>query len=446
MSADLPVNREAEIGIIGACLWGMDTAVEAGELVPSKALFHDDTRAIYECICRLASSGVQPDTIAVRNEWKKAFGNREIPTWLYEAQSNHPDFMLRERAAAVLDAFERRRAILTGDQLMKRAADPTQSVTEAICEAELALAPEVSKAPPIIEPKDQAKALVSDLERRFELQGKRSGIETGFHKLDEMTDGLQLSEFWIIGARPNVGKTAIALNIAHHVAFVQRIPSLFVSLEMTSVALNRRLTSMHCKIDGMKIRRGDFNAGDFKKITTFTSALSSAPWHILDSPGGISLGTLLRSVRSAIRKWGIKVVFLDYLQKIRPESKGEKRTYEIGEATSALVDLVKREKINMLALAQLNRESEKEKGRQPRNSDLADSKSIEADADFVGLLHRPIDGDDRRANLIVAKQRDGERGVVPLVFRGEHCQFLPHSPIDEPEPTRNDEPTQPYKD
>src|SRR6185503_8506526 len=241
-------------------------------------------------------------------------------------------------------------------------------------------------------------------------------------KWDDMTDGLQRGELWIIGARPNVGKTSIALNVAEEISFHQNVPCLFVTLEMSAVALNRRMLAMSARIDGSSIRRGSFAEQDFKRMTTFTAKLSACPFYFLDSPGGISISRLCNSIRASVRRWKIAVVIIDYLQKIRPDKKGEKRTYEIGDSTSLLVEVTKRENINCFALAQLNRDPDKG-GRSPVLSDLADSKSIEADADFVGLLDRPIDGCEEKAQLIVAKQRDGERGKIPMTFEGRYYRF-----------------------
>lgn len=426
---NLPVDRNAEVGIIGACLDGsvmgkVDTCIEAFDLVHDKCFFHDDTRIGFQCLKAIVSAGTAPDTISLYSKWKELANGLEFPVEFHGLQEQHTMYQLKNRAETLLDCYRRRTACLTADALRTAACDLAKPINESLAEFETGIAENSAKAPPIFEPRDAARALNDDLDRRCQLDGRLSGFSTGFPEWDRMTDGLQPVEFWIIGARPNVGKTALALNLTEQTAMIQKVPTLVVSLEMTAVAISRRMLSMNAGINGNSIRRGTFTPDEFKAVAGFYARYNASPIYTLDAPGGIGVSQLCNSIRAAVRRWGVKVVFIDYLQKIRPEKKGEKRTYDIGDISSRLIELTKRENIHMTALAQLNRDNEKDQ-RIPRLSDLADSKSIEADADFVGLLDRPVEGDMNRAQLIVAKQRDGERGIVPLEFRGWHCRFLP---------------------
>lgn len=420
----LPINRNSEVGVLGACLeGGLETTLEAGAMLPAKCFYHDDTRFVYECLLSEANHGRPGDMLAVVDRWRVMHPDIAFPADLYAPDATVGRYSLYNRAETVLDLFRRRQAMIAANALLQAAEAQERPLSEAMAEFDGIIDDAQTNAPPILEGKELAHAVNDDLERRFKLNGALSGIATGFAMLDSMTDGLQAGEVWVVGARPSVGKTALALNVADHVALNLGVPALFVSLEMSAVALGRRLASMRGEISGKSIRSGTFTETEFRSLAAFTAKLAKSPLKILDAPGGIKVGQLCHSVRAAIKRWGIKVVFLDYLQKIRPDAKGEKRTYEIGDTTSQLVELVKRENVNLFALAQLNRESEREKGRSPKLSDLADSKSIEADADFVGLLDRPIFNDETKATLRVAKQRDGERGTLRLTFRGWHCRF-----------------------
>lgn len=423
---ELPSNRDAELGIIGACFdGGLETSLVAVESVPAKAFYHEDLRLVFEFVETAVKSGTAPDAIGLFNWWKRAAVSYAAPVDALSAQDRFAAWHLEASVSEVRDCYQRRSAILAADLLMRRAQDFTAPISQSIADCEAAIAPQDFRAPPIVEPKVLAARLTDDLERRFNLQGALSGIATGFPALDKLTDGLQRGELWIIGARPNVGKTSLSLNISERVSIQDQIPLLFVTLEMSALALSRRLLSMNAPVNASDIRRGSFPEPDFKRMIAFNARLKAAPFYVLDSPGGIRITQLCHSIRAAIRRWKIQVVVLDYLQKIRPDAKGEKRTYEIGDTTSVLVELVKRENVNLLALAQLNREPEKNAKRPPILSDLADSKSIEADADFVGLLERPVGDDQESARLHVAKQRDGERGIVPMRFKGWHCRFEP---------------------
>lgn len=426
---NLPIDRNAELGVIGACmdgavLGGIETALEAGEILPTRCFYHSDCQFVYERILDAVKVGRVPDMFAISTQWKGAFSDIPFPVEFFSAQDSHPKWALHHRVESVRDLYKRRQAMIAGHTLTASAEQMDRPLIDSIAEFEDILGQSQTNTPPVLGGKQLAHQLNDDLERRFELNGALSGIDTGFSGLNAITDGLQAGELWVIGARPSVGKTGLMLNIANHVALTQGIPCLIVSLEMSAVALTRRLLACRGSVNGTSIRRGTFTPDEFKALAGFYAKLKDAPLYILDSPGGIKITQLCHAVRAAIKRWGVRVVFIDYLQKIRPESKGEKRTYEIGDTSSQLVDLTKREKINLFALAQLNRENEKEKGRPPRLSDLADSKSIEADADFVGLLDRPINGDETRATLRVAKQRDGERGTIHLQFQGWHCRFL----------------------
>lgn len=427
---ELPFNREAELGVIGACLDGsvggkVETAINAAESLPARCFYHDDTRFIYERIVEAANGGRAIDELALRSDWKAMFPALTYPVDISGAQDRHSAWSLQDRVGRVLDDFRRRQAMMAAHALLEGAQAKDRPLESAMADFESIMEQAQTNAPPILEGVHLAKSLTDDMERRHALAGALSGIDTGFDDLNKHTDGLQAGEMWVVGARPSVGKTALALNIADHVALNLGVPCLFVSLEMSAMALCRRLLSMRSRIDGEKIRNGQFTDQDFCKFPTFMGALKRSPFKILESPGGIGVTQLCSSIRASIRRFGIKVVFIDYLQKIRADKKGEKRTYEIGDVSSKLVELTKRENVNMFCLAQLNRENEKDKGRSPRLSDLADSKSIEADADFVGLLDRPINGDEGQAILRIAKQRDGARESIPLTYVGKHCQFLP---------------------
>lgn len=434
---NLPIDRAAELGVIGACMdgavmGGIETALEAGGVLPARCFYHDDCRFVYERILDAVKIGRVPDMFAISTQWKGAFPEIPFAMEFFGVQDSHPKWVLHHRVDSVLDLYKRRQAMIAAHALLAGAERLDKPLSESTAEFEEIVGQSQTNTPPVLGGKELAHQLNDDLERRFELNGALSGIDTGFSGLNAITDGLQMAEFWVVGARPNVGKTALMMNIADHVAITQRIPSLVVSLEMSAVALSRRLLSSRGSINGKSIRSGTFTPDGFRAFASFNAKLKDAPLYVLDSPGGIRITQLCHAIRAAIKRWGVKVVFIDYLQKIRPESKGEKRTYEIGDTSAQLLDLTKREKINLFALAQLNRENEKEKGRSPRLSDLADSKSIEQDADFVGLLDRPIDGDETKATLRVAKQRDGERGTINLQFQGWHCRFLMAPPANAP--------------
>lgn len=262
-----------------------------------------------------------------------------------------------------------------------------------------------------------------DLDRRMAGQGTRSGIVTGLADLDEITDGLQFGEQFIIGARPSIGKTAIGLNIFKRACLMDGVPAVFISLEQSYTALMRRLAASWCHINMRHLKRGQLTDVEVAKLHEFNTMYRNAPATIYDFvDGGASAATISSVIKRTARK-GVKLVVIDYLQKVRPNEKHEKRTYEVGETSGILRAAAVSCKVAMVTLAQLNREPEKEKGRMPRLSDLADSGQIERDADMVGLLHRDRAEAAGPACLGIAKQRDGETGIVNLHFDGRYCEF-----------------------
>lgn len=290
-------------------------------------------------------------------------------------------------------------------------------------------------------PKDCAEGLAQNLETRFNLQGKKSGLETGFKDLDKLTDGLQFGEVSVLAARPSVGKTAMACNMAARICLQDKVPTLFLSLEMSAAALCRRLLSCVESLNMADLKSGRLSQDDFVKIAAFDRLLKASPIYIRESFGGMSGSEAAALIRRGVARKGVRLVVLDYLQKLKPDSKHEKRTYEIADTSASLVSAVRDTGVAFLCLAQLNRESEREKGRSPRISDLADSGQIERDADNVFLMHRNKEHPEA-AQIIVGKQRDGETGTAHLYFQGKYCRFADASNQPEPEDT----PRQPTND
>jgi replicative DNA helicase len=266
-----------------------------------------------------------------------------------------------------------------------------------------------------------AERLVERIERRCNLRGARSGLVTGFDRFDDLTDGLQFGEQTIFAARPYGGKTALGCNIIERVCLKDRQPTALVTLEMSPDAISNRLLSSWATIPMLTLRTGRLNRLQRVAWGHFQKTLTDSPLYMVDGVGGRDINQVCTEIRRLHRQHGLKLVVIDYLQKIRPATKHEKRTYEVGEVSGLLRSLAVETGCAFVTLAQLNREPDKDKGRPPRLSDLADSGQIERDADCVGLLHR--DRSKAEAMLIVAKQRDGEIGPVNLTFNGTYCRF-----------------------
>ena len=283
--------------------------------------------------------------------------------------------------------------------------------------------------------KDLVKSAITQIEDFHTRQGMLTGVATGFTDLDRMTSGLHPGEMVVIAARPSMGKTSLAMNIAEHVAIDQKLPVGVFSLEMTSESLVLRMLCSRSRVNLRNIRDGFLAERDFPKLTGAAGKLAAAPLFIDDS-SGLSILQLRAKARRMAQQHGIKLFVIDYLQLLHSTARrAENRQQEIADISSGIKSLAKELKVPVIVLSQLNRELEKDKNRKPRMSDLRESGSIEQDADLVALLYKPTSGDDEDGppagedndavpvNLLIAKQRNGPTGDVNLTFLKSYTRF-----------------------
>lgn len=281
--------------------------------------------------------------------------------------------------------------------------------------------------------KEQVLLAIDAIEGMHKNKGALTGLSTGFTLLDQMTDGMHASEMLVIAARPSMGKTAIAMNIAEHVAVDQGAAVGIFSLEMSSQQLVQRMLCSRAKVDLKKVRDGFMGNKDMKNLSKAADALSKSKIYI-DDTAGLSILELRAKARRLKDRHDLSLIVIDYLQLLRSTSRRgqDNRQIEIAEISSGIKALAKELSIPVIVLAQLNRESEKRSDGKPRISDLRESGSIEQDADVVGLLYRSayFEKDDAarsekegEAELIIAKQRNGPTGEIPLTFLKEYTRF-----------------------
>lgn len=270
------------------------------------------------------------------------------------------------------------------------------------------------------------KSVLSELTDEWDAaktEGKPRGLPTGFIDLDRLLGGLKPQQLFILAARPSVGKTSLALNIAERVAVDDRLPVAFYSLEMSGKELGHRLACSRGRVDGTALNEGRPEDVNMQALAVAMGKIRQAPLHICDR-GGLTIPQLTAHVRRMVQRHGVKLVIVDYLGLLRSGEKGRSRYEETTLVSQGLKSIAKECNLPVIALSQLNRASEKE-ARPPRLSDLRDSGSIEQDADIVGLLHRDEDdiGRIQKVSLYVAKHRNGRTGKVPLIFRREFTRF-----------------------
>ena len=282
--------------------------------------------------------------------------------------------------------------------------------------------------------KELVHGAINKIEDFHARQGMLTGIATGFPDFDKMTSGLHGGEMVVIAARPSMGKTSLAMNIAEHIVLEERQPVGVFSLEMTAESLVLRMLCSRSRVNLRNIREGFLAERDFPKLTGAAGKLSNAPLYIDDSPG-LSILQLRAKARRMWQQYGIKLFVIDYLQLLNSTSRrAENRQQEIADISNGVKALAKELKVPIIVLSQLNRELEKDKNRKPRLSDLRESGAIEQDADLVALLYKPSSGGDEEGgtveeqdavpvNLLIAKQRNGPTGDVNLTFLKSYTRF-----------------------
>jgi replicative DNA helicase len=279
--------------------------------------------------------------------------------------------------------------------------------------------------------KELVHGAINTIEDYYKREGNITGISTGFDDLDKMTTGLHEGEMIVIAARPSMGKTSLAMNIAEHAALEQNVPVGVFSLEMSSESLVLRMLCSRARVNLRSIREGFLAERDFPKLTNAASKMGKAPLYI-DDTAGLSILQLRAKARRMHSQHKVGLFVIDYLQLLHSTSRrsADNRQQEIAEISAGIKALAKELKVPVIVLAQLNRDVEKRPKATPMLSDLRESGSIEQDADLVGLLYKPAqaESDDdgepdqvdpnsaQRVNLLIAKQRNGPTGDVELVF------------------------------
>jgi replicative DNA helicase len=260
--------------------------------------------------------------------------------------------------------------------------------------------------------------LIEEIEAQVKSGKMITGIPSGFYQLDNMTFGFQPSDYIVIGARPSVGKTALALTMASHIAVKKKIPAAFFSLEMSDRSLVRRLLSGESKIDSENIRIGKLKASDYAKMIEGASHLYEAPLYIVDSPN-MKLLDLRAQARRLRMQEKVEIIFIDYMTLVTPENTKLQTFDQFAEVSKAIKSLARELDIPIVVLSQLNRDVKGDK--EPELSNIRASGAIEQDADLVLLLRRQKDATE--AKIDVAKHRNGKTGLVEIVYLPQYTRF-----------------------
>jgi replicative DNA helicase len=428
-----PHNVEAESSLLGALLLSSDAVGAVAELgLAADEFYKPAHQHLYDAIRALAAAGEPVDAVTVADELRRAGLLEDLggPSLLLDLQASTPAISNAARYARIVqDTALLRRLISVASEIAEIAYDEPDDVTKALDEAEhkvfqIADKRVVDSTRPIA---DLLQSTMSHLEETYERGNALTGVPTGFTDLDELLSGLQRATLNIVGARPSMGKTAFALNVAAHVAQQAMQPVLVFSLEMGHLELTQRILAAEAQVDLKKIRTGDLTQADWSKIGRALHNLD-CPLYLDDNAQVSVMEIRAKARRMRARHGGLALVVIDYLQLMTGRTTAENRQLEVSEISRNLKILARELDVPILALSQLSRNLESRSDKRPMLADLRESGALEQDADVVMFIYRDEvyneDSSERgAAEVLVAKHRNGPIGTRRLVYRNQFTRF-----------------------
>jgi replicative DNA helicase len=432
-----PQSREAEMGVIGSVIRDNAVLNDLLNVIRPENFYFDAHQKIFQAIIDLYNEGkpVDPAILFEALKSRKQLEDVGGAVYIAELWDAAPTAANAEYYARIVrDKALVRNLIHANTELLRDAYDGVMSADELLGMAERKVL-EIAERGTVGVTKTLEDAMHEAFDRidakaRGDLTG--TGIPTGFVDLDNLTAGLHNNELIIIAARPSVGKTAYALNVVRHVVVEEKLPAFFVSLEMAKVELAERLLCCQSRVDAHRVRKGQLAKDDIQKLIAAQDALRGnardgfVKLFIDDAPQQTMLRIAANARRLKLRH-GLRLVVIDYLQLIEPESRKDPRQEQVAQISRRLKFLARELQIPVIALAQVNRGSEDRQDHTPRLSDLRESGSIEQDADTVMMLHRPARFDksqeDNVLEIHLAKQRNGPVGQITLTYLKQYMRY-----------------------
>jgi len=433
MGRVLPQNIEAEQAVLGAILLDSDSLITAMERIGPDDFYRPAHQHIFEAMIELAEEDEPVDlvTLTARLQNKQQLEEIGGVAYLSELANAVP-------TAANIDYYGQiveeksllRRLIRTASQIVSDGYASADDVGMMLNDAEARIL-EISQrraSNGFISIRDVLMEVFERVEFLYSHKGGSTGIPSGFNDLDKMTSGFQRSDLIIVAARPSVGKTAFALNIAQNVGVRAKETVAIFSLEMGAAQLVQRMICAEANVDATRLRSGFLEGDDWEKLTMAIGSLSEADIYIDDSPS-VTVADIRAKCRRLKQEKGLGMILIDYLQLIQGRGKGDNRQQEVSEISRTLKQIARELNVPVIALSQLSRGVEQRQDKRPMMSDLRESGSIEQDADIVAFLYRDdyYDKESEKKNIIeiiIAKQRNGPVGTVELAFLKNFNKFV----------------------
>lgn len=430
-----PHDIEAEQAVLGSCLTDKDAVMDAVEKLRPESFYREDSKLIFEAIFNLYNRSEPVDLVTVKDELTSMGSFENIGG--YEYLATLPDKVptttnVQKYIEIVEEKSTLRNLIKTANEIIELGYNPTEEVDSIMAGAEKKIFDIMQKKnqksyTPI---KDVLIESFTKLEELYNQKSKITGVPTGFADLDDKTAGLHGSDLILIAARPAMGKTAFALNIAAHAAIRENVPVAVFNLEMSKDQLVNRMLCMEAMVDSNKVMTGKLDEDDWSKLASVVGPMSDAGIYIDDTPG-ISITEIRTKCRKLKMEKNIGLVVIDYIQLIQGSGsrKNGSREQEIAEISRSLKILAKELNVPVIALSQLSRAVESRPDHRPMLSDLRESGSIEQDADIVMFLYRddyynPDSEEKDISEVIIAKHRAGSTGTIKLLWMGNYTKFV----------------------
>jgi replicative DNA helicase len=429
-----PQSIEAEESLLSGILIDNDTLLDVIDIISPEDFYRSAHQKIFSGIVELFSKNEPVDLVTLTNALKERGNLEEIggATYLATLVDTVPLAVNAKHYAKIVhDKATLRRLIEKTNEIAKECFEDRGNVDDLIDFAE-SLIFEISKNKHKQSFYPISKIIDGNIETLEERQGNKAlvtGVPTGFTRLDNLTSGLQKSELIILAARPSMGKTALALNIARNAAVDANVPVAVFSLEMSKEQLSMRLLCSEARIDSSRLRGGFFSMEDWRKLTDAAGVLSDSSIFIDDTPDISAMEIRAKARRLKMEK-DIGLVIIDYLQLMKGRMSAERRDLEISEISRSLKALAKELDVPVMALSQLNRMLEQRNDKQPKLSDLRESGALEQDADVVAFIYRDeiYNNDENNpkkgtADILIRKNRNGPTGEATLTFLDSYTRF-----------------------
>lgn len=436
-----PCDLDAEVGVIGSIFLLPEACDEVAMILRPEDFYDDAHRRLFANMLEMHDTGRKIDLTLLVNQLKSSGDLEKVGGHVYlgEILERVPNAAHAVYYAKIVREKATYRSLITAStSILSDAYNESDEARQMLAQAE-------QRIFGILDDRGSTNAssirevlnLAMDrIDARMQGNHVTGGVETMLADFDALTGGLHNSELIILAARPSMGKTALAMNIAENVAVEGDKPVLFVSLEMSSIELADRMLCSRARVNGHRLRNGTISNEDRKRLVDAAAQISGTPMFVDDSPSRTVTEIAAAARRVRRRSEGLGLIVVDYLQLLEPDNPRDPRQEQVARMARRLKGLAREMKVPILCLSQLNRQAEDSKDHRPRLSHLRESGAIEQDADVVMFVHREEyyhRGEDAeqyagQAELIIAKQRNGPVGEVELIWRKEFTRFEDKAP------------------